>query len=50
MLRILFVGILVLSCIIKTQDAFLTDGESMQKVIHIDEYFLLAEHFFFEFR
>jgi hypothetical protein len=48
-LRILFVGLLVLGCIIKIQDALFTNGKSIQAVRYVDEYFLLAEHLFFEF-
>ena len=39
MLRILFVGFIVLTCIIKTQDALFSGGRSMQHVRNIDEYF-----------
>jgi hypothetical protein len=33
MLRVLFLGIFLLSCIIETQDALFTDGRSIQEVI-----------------
>jgi hypothetical protein len=44
MLRILFVGLFVLSCIIETQHALFEGGKSMQKVRNIDEYSLLTEY------
>ncbi|CAF3845536.1 unnamed protein product [Rotaria magnacalcarata] len=33
MLRVLFVGIFILSCIVETQDALFTDGKSFQDII-----------------
>jgi hypothetical protein len=39
MLRLLFFGILVFSCIIETQDALFTNGRSLQEVTKIEENF-----------
>jgi hypothetical protein len=36
--RILFVGFIVLTCIVENQDALFTGGKSMQDVRNINEY------------